>query len=123
MNPTNAQMRRAIGAAIVVMLAFALAACSRTSKTLSPAVEANPTWTGTVSHLFADRSSGTKPTGCTSCHHAGTTLPDWTDYDTVYAYRNNIYTRLSTSGDQMRGFAGPGEADLICNWILAGAPK
>jgi hypothetical protein len=124
MNPTIPAFRRVLAVALAAMLAYGLAACGRTTKSFTPAPEATVTWTGTISHLFADRSVGTKPTGCTSCHHAGTTLPDWTDYDTVVSYSSEITTKLGTTVDgTMRQFTGPGEADVILNWIAAGAPK
>ena len=123
MKPIHPAVRGLAGVAYVALLACALASCGRTSKSLTPASESSVTWTGTVSHLFADRSVGTKPTGCTSCHHPGTTLPDYTNYDSVYVLRTEIHDRLANPTDTMRQFTGPGEADIIVNWINAGAPK
>ena len=124
-HPMIPGLRPVVVVAVAAALAWGLAACSRTTKSFTPAPEASPTWTGTISHLFADRSTGTKPTGCTSCHHAGTTLPDWTDYDTVVSYGPEIKVKLGTVGpdNTMRQFTGPGEADVIINWIDAGAPR
>lgn len=109
--------------AAAALLATSLAACSRADKMLTPVVTPPVTWTNTTSHLFADRSVGTKPTGCTSCHHAGTTLWDYTSYDSVYVHRDDVRARLANPDDTMRQFTGPGEADVIVNWIDAGAPR
>ena len=123
MNPTCSFARRIAAAAIVTLLAFALAACGRSDNSLTPVVSGPVTWTNTVSHMFADRSTGTRPTGCTSCHHAGTTLWDYTNYDSVYVHRAEIHDRLANPEDTMRQFTAAGEADLIVDWINAGAAK
>jgi len=109
--------------AIAVAALTGLAACGRESKVLSPPVSGPVTWTNTISHLLADRSVGTKPTGCTSCHHAGTGIPDWSDYDTVVANAATIKTRLSNPGDTMYGFLNPPEQQTVIDWIDAGTPK
>jgi hypothetical protein len=111
------------GTLALAALGLALAACGREHKILTPASESTATWTGTVSHLFADRSEGTRPTGCTSCHHPDTALPDYTNYDSVYVHRVAIHDRLADPNDTMRKFLAAGEADVIVNWVTAGAPK
>jgi hypothetical protein len=104
-------------------VAAVLAACSRENKIVNPVVSGPATWNNTVHHLLADRSEGTAPTGCTSCHHAGTGIPDWSDYATVYAYRFNIRNRINTIGDPMRSFLKTGEHAVVTAWIDAGAPE
>ncbi len=121
---TNRLPIRALAATLLVTAAvLALASCGRSTRSFTPAVTGPVTWTNTVSHLLADRSEGTTPTGCTSCHHAGTGIPDWSNYDTVVADSSAIRYRLSTPGDTMRGFLKPGEPDVVVGWIDAGAPR
>lgn len=128
MNTSHPALRRMLAAALAGFIACGgLAACSRTSKSFAPAAEAAPTWSGTVSHLFADRSVGTKPNGCTSCHHAGTTLPDWTDYATVVANELSIRSCLGTAGNgytdgEMSQFTTPADAAVIVDWFDNGHP-
>jgi len=120
MNPLRLPPRL-LAAALLAALA-GVPACGRVTRSFTPAVTGPVTWTNTVSHLFADRSEGTEPTGCTSCHHAGTGIPDWTSYTTVVADSGAIVARLSTPGDTMRGFLKPGEPEVIVGWIHARAP-
>jgi cytochrome c553 len=108
--------------AIVLVVAVSLAACSRKNQIVNPIVTGPVTWTNTVRHLVADRSEGTAPTGCTSCHHAGTTLPDWTLYANVAGDLPAIRTKISVGGT-MRQFLKPGEPEVIIAWIDAGAPE
>ena len=119
---TNSRHRVAL-LAIGFAALLAAAGCSRTTRMLTPQVSGPVTWNNTVSHLFADRSEGTKPTGCTSCHHAGTTIPDWTSYANVVAESTAIRIRLNTPGDAMRGFLQPGEPEVVTAWLGAGAPE
>ncbi len=116
---------RRLGAAVVIVAIVAgLGACSRKDHVLNPPVTGAVTWTNTVHHLLSDRSDGTAPTGCTSCHHAGTGIPDWSDYHTVDSLRFDIHARLdSTGGGNMRQFLKPGEATVVLQWIDAGSPQ
>jgi hypothetical protein len=116
------QPRRVLAALAVVAVAAGLAACSRKDKVFNPPVSGPITWGNTVHHLLADRSEGTAPTGCTSCHHTGTGIPDWSSYATVYAYRLSIRSRLSPGGT-MRQFLKTGEPEVVIGWIDAGAPQ
>ncbi len=115
---------RRTAAALLVALPIALAtvSCGREDKILNAPVTGPVTYTNTIQHLIADRSEGTQPTGCTSCHHAGTTLPDWSDYDVVFANRNNIRFYVGGTGS-MRQFLKAGEPEVIIAWIDAGAPR
>jgi hypothetical protein len=114
--------RRLAALAIVLAVAVSLGACSRENNIVNPVVTGPVTWTNTVSHMIADRSEGTAPTGCTSCHHEGTTIPDWTLYSNVYAYRANIRAYVDVGGP-MRRFLKTGEPEVIIAWIDAGAPE
>jgi len=115
--------RRAVAFAFAAAALLGVAACGRENKVLSPVATGPVTWTNTISHLLADRSEGTKPTGCTSCHHAGTGIPDWSDYGTVVTDSSLIRARLSNPGDTMYGFLNPPEQQTVVDWIDAGAPK
>lgn len=116
-------LRRSAGTLLVTLsIALAAASCGREDKILNAPVTGPVTYDNTVKHLIADRSEGTQPTGCTSCHHAGTTIPDWTDYGTVYANRANIRAYINTGG-AMRQFLKAGEPEVIIAWIDAGAPE
>ena len=106
--------------AIALAAAVSLGACSRENRIVNPAVTGPVTWDNTVRHLIADRSEGTAPTGCTSCHHAGTTLTDFTLYQTVYDDRDSLRTLIGPAG-RMARFLKPGEAQTIRDWIDAGA--
>jgi len=124
MNPIRLHIRALAAALFTATVALALASCGRTAKSLTPDITGQPvTWTNTISHLFADRSEGTSPTGCSSCHHAGTGIPDWTSYDLVVTDTTAIVGRLSNPTDTMRGFLKPGEAETIIGWVHAGVPK
>jgi len=116
---------RAAAFALITVAAVSLAACSRENKIVNPVVTGRVTWTNTVRHLFADRSEGTKPTGCTSCHHQGTTLEDLTLYANVSADLPAIQTKISPSGttNTMNQFLAPDEVTTILNWIADGAPE
>ncbi len=118
----NVRTRRFAGLVLAASVLLALGACGRENKILVPAVSGPVTWTNTIRHLLADRSSGTKPTGCTSCHHAGTGIPDWSNYQTVVGDKANIRTRLSVGGN-MRQFLDPGEPEIVIAWIDAGTPE
>jgi len=118
----NVRTRRFAGLVMAAAVLLALGACGRESKILVPAATGPVTWTNTIRHLLADRSSGTQPTGCTSCHHAGTGIPDWSSYQTVVSYQSSIKTRLSVGGN-MRQFLDPGEPDIVISWINAGLPE
>ncbi len=122
MHPLRLPLRALAASLAIAAAAFAVASCGRTTRSFTPAVTGPVTWTNTVSHLLADRSEGTAPTGCTSCHHAGTGIPDWSNYNTVVADSSIIRSRLSTPGDTMRGFLKPGEPEIVIAWIDAGAP-
>ena len=60
--------------ALVLAVAASLAACGKDDKVVNPAPTGAITWNNSIRHLIADRSEGTAPTGCTSCHHTGTTI-------------------------------------------------
>lgn len=122
MNRNIPVARRLAGILTLAALLAGLSACGRENKILTPAPETTATWRGTIQHLFADRSEGTAPTGCTSCHHAGTGIPDWSSYHTVDSLSADIKTRLSDPNDTMRGFLKTGEPEIIINWIDAGRP-
>src|SRR6476646_4190095 len=122
MHATPIHPRRMAAVLLVLAVGFSLAACSRKDKILNPIVTGPVTWTNTVRHLLTDRSEGTTPTGCTSCHHPGTGIPDWSDYNTVVSEAAIIRGRLSTNGDTMRGFLKPGEPEIVVAWIDAGTP-
>lgn len=113
--------RRLAAALVLLALAGLLAACSRKTNLLTPAVLPPYTWRNGVQHLLADRSEGTSPTGCTSCHHAGTGIPDWSDYSTVAA-EDSAYFRSRITTLPMGGFLKPGEAQILSDWKNAGAP-
>lgn len=114
---------RAAGAMLALAtVVLAAASCGREDKILNAPVTGPVTYTNTVRHLIADRSEGAQPTGCTSCHHAGTTIPDWSDYATVYSRRLTIRSYIGTGGS-MRQFLKPGEPEIIIAWIDAGAPE
>ncbi len=113
---------RLVTLVLCLAVAAALGACSRENKILSPMVSGPVTWENTVKHLIADRSEGTAPTGCTSCHHAGTTITDFSLYDNVSADRDTVKSIISPAG-RMARFLQPGEAQVIMDWIDAGAPK
>lgn len=119
----NVRTRRFAGLAIAVAALLALGACGRANNITVPVASGPVTWDNTIRHLLADRSSGTKPTGCTSCHHAGTGIPDWGDYDTVVGYKTNIYTRLSPGGNMRQFLADASEAQVVLDWINAGTPR
>jgi hypothetical protein len=124
MKTIHLPLRAAAAVLLIAVIASALASCGRASKSLTPDITGQPTtWTNTISHIFADRSEGTSPTGCSSCHHAGTGIPDWTSYDLVVTDTTNIVTRLSNPTDTMRSFLKPGEADVVIAWVHAGVPK
>jgi hypothetical protein len=106
--------------AIVLVAAVSLGACSRENKIVNPVVTGPVTWENTVRHLIADRSEGTAPTGCTSCHHEGTTISDFTLYANVYGDRDSLRSIVSPTG-RMNRFLKPGEAQTIMDWIDAGA--
>lgn len=114
--------RRVAALSIVALVAASLGACSRENKIVNPVVTGPVTWTNTVRHMVADRSEGTAPTGCTSCHHAGTTIPDWTQYANFYADRATVRAYIDVGGP-MRRFLLPGEPEVIIAWIDAGAPE
>jgi hypothetical protein len=115
-------LRRFAALLIVTAAAAALASCGRTVNRLTPPVTGAATWNNTISHMLADRSEGTQPTGCTSCHHAGTNLPDWTDYQTVVDYAPIIRNQLQPAG-AMRQFLKPGEPEVVIGWIDSGLPR
>ena len=123
MTPNPRALRTIAGALTLAALGLAMVACGREDKILTPAAESTASWNGTISHLFADRSVGTRPTGCTSCHHPDTALPDFTNYDSVFVHRVEIHDRLADPNDTMRKFLASGEADVIVNWVAAGAPR
>ena len=113
---------RMAAVAMVLVAAVSLAACSRKNNITNPIVSGPVTWSNTVRHLLADRSEGTTPTGCTSCHHTGTTLPDWTQYSTVADNLPEIRAKIDVGGT-MRQFLKTGEPEVIIAWIDAGAPQ
>ena len=113
-------VRRLAAALVLIALAGVLAACSRKSNILTPVVSPPFTWRNGIQHLMADRSEGTAPTGCTSCHHTGTGIPDWSDYATVVGDSGQVVNRL-TAGT-MRSFLKPGEPETVIQWIHDGAP-
>jgi hypothetical protein len=114
--------RRFAGLLLVVAVAFSLAACGRANDIVVPLPTGPVGWDNSVRHLLADRSRGTAPTGCTSCHHAGTGIPDWSDYATVVADSAYIRGRLDVGGN-MRQFLDPGEPEIVIAWIGAGTPR
>jgi hypothetical protein len=122
MTRPTLELRHAVAALAVLVVIASLAACGRDDKVLNPPVTGPVTWTNTVSHLLADRSEGTAPTGCTSCHHAGTGIPDWSNYATVFAFRSTIRARIQPGGI-MDQFLKPGEHAIVIGWIDAGAPE
>lgn len=122
MRRIRLEPRHAVAALTVLAVAASLAACGRKDKVLNPPVTGPVTWTNTVHHLLSDRSEGTAPTGCTSCHHAGTGIPDWSDYATVYAFRSTIRARIMPGGI-MNQFLKLGEHAVVIGWIDAGAPE
>jgi hypothetical protein len=123
MNPASfVSARRFAGLVLVAAIAFALGACGRADNIVVPEVSGPTGWDNTIRHLLADRSSGTKPTGCTSCHHAGTGIPDWSDYNTVVNDKANIRARLDVNGN-MRQFLDPGEPEIVIAWIDANTPR
>lgn len=119
----HAFARRLAGLLVALAVLSGLSACSRKDKVLNPEGGSTVTWTNTVRHLIADRSDGTRPTGCTSCHHADTGIPDWSDYATVRDDSTSIRLRLQGENDTMRGFLKPGEDTIITTWLAAGAPQ
>ncbi len=121
-NARRAAPVRLAALGLLAGVALTLGACGRENNLTVPVPSGPVTWENTIRHLLADRSSGTKPTGCTSCHHAGTGIPDWSNYGTVYSDRVNIRGRLS-SGGNMRQFLDPGEPEIVIAWIDAGAPQ
>jgi hypothetical protein len=122
MHPRPFRPRRVLAALALLAACWALAACSRKDRVFNPPVTGGVTWNNTVHHLLADRSEGTAPTGCTSCHHAGTGIPDWSSYATVFANRATIRAYISPGGP-MRQFLKPGEPETVIGWIDAGAPE
>ncbi len=122
--------RRVAAALLVLSVAISLASCSRKDNLVQPVFDANSlptpvTWKNTIYHLISDRSLGETPTGCTSCHHAGTTLPDWSKYSVVQAYNLSYPGSMPyyiTSGG-MAQFLNTGEAGIIIDWINAGMPE
>jgi hypothetical protein len=114
--------RRLAALAFVVLAGVSAGACSRKDNILGPVVTGPVTWDNTVRHLIADRSEGTAPTGCTSCHHAGTTIADWTLYANVADDRDSVRATIAPGG-RMRRFLKTGEAQVIMDWIDAGAPE
>jgi hypothetical protein len=120
--------------ALVLAVAASLAACGKDDKVVNPAPTGAITWNNSIRHLIADRSEGTAPTGCTSCHHTGTTITyfdggsatikeaDWTQYANVYADRNTLRSYVGPGGP-MRRFLRPNEPEVIIDWIDAGAPE
>lgn len=115
------QPRRVAAVLLVLSVAIALASCSRKDKILDPVVTGPVTWTNTIHHLISDRSQGETPTGCTSCHHAGTTLPNWSEYTVVRDYNLAYPGTMPYYIDNAMGqFLQPGEAQIIKDWIAAG---
>lgn len=124
MKNSSIHPRRVAAALLVLAVAVTLASCSRKDRLLDPVVTGQATWNNTIYHLIADRSEGETPTGCTSCHHAGTTLPDWSKYTVVRDYNNNYPGTMPYYIDNSMGqFLKPGEATIIKNWISAGMPE
>ncbi len=115
-------LRRFAALLFVTAAAAALASCGRTVNRLTPPVTGAATWNNTINHMLADRSEGTQPTGCTSCHQAGTNLPDWTDDQTVVDYAAIIRSQLQPAG-AMRQFLKPGEPEVVIGWIDSGLPR
>ncbi len=113
--------RRLAAALVLLALASLLAACSRKSNVLTPPITGTYTWRNGVQHILADRSEGTQPTGCTSCHHAGTGIPDWSDYATVAAEDSATF-RFKITNAPMSLFLKTGEAQTLSDWKNAGAP-
>ena len=121
MSRSSFPVRRLAAALVLLTLAGTLAACSRKSNILTPAVTSPLTWRNGIQHLLADRSEGTAPTGCTSCHHAGTGIPDWSTYATVAAEDTSFFVyklRYTAMGTFLR----PWERDTVINWIEGGEP-
>lgn len=82
------------------------------------------TWNNTAAGLFQVHAVNSTQYGCvkSGCHDGNTSgVPNWGVYATVAADSTNLVTRLSAGGN-MRGYAGPGEADLIIAWLHNGAP-
>jgi len=122
MHSNSANFRRIAGAIITTAALTSLAACGREKKILGPPPGGTLTWTHVVSHLLADHSEGTQPIGCTSCHHAGTGIPDWSDYNTVVSDAPTMRLRLSVGGN-MRQFIRPADrVDRRGNAPLGPAP-
>jgi len=121
--------RRVAAMLLVLSVAITLVSCGRKDNLVEPVFDVNAlptpvTWNNTVSHLIADRSQGETPTGCTSCHHAGTTLPDWSTYTNVRDYNLNAPGLMAAYIDGPMGqFLNPGEALIIKGWITAGMPE
>lgn len=123
--------RRVAALVLVLSVAVSLASCGRKDNLVEPLFDVNAlptpvTWTNTIFHLIADRSEGETPTGCTSCHHAGTTLPDWSKYTVVRDYNlanPGLMPFYINSNTLMGQFLKPGEATIINNWISAGMPE
>ncbi|MEK7794102.1 MAG: immunoglobulin-like domain-containing protein, partial [Candidatus Hydrogenedentota bacterium] len=94
-----------------------------------------PTFHGQIIRLFQNK--------CLQCHHEGGIAPtDWSNYDTVYEYRQQIRGNVSTrkmppwnaAAEEEQGFpAGQGflphlgltqeQIDLVVGWVLDGAPE
>lgn len=123
--------RRVAAAVLVISVAVSLVSCSRKDNLVEPTFDPNAlptpvTWTNTISHLIADRSQGQTPTGCTSCHHAGTTIPDWSQFTNVRDYNlaNPGTMPFYINNNTLMGqFLQPGEATIITDWINAGMPE
>ena len=113
--------RRLAAALVLLALAAQLAACSRKNNILTPAITGTYTWRNGIQHILADRSEGTKPTGCTSCHHAGTGIPDWSDY-TAVAGEDSATFRYKITNLPMSGFLKTGEAQILSDWKNASSP-
>lgn len=122
MNHQHMSPRRIAAAALVLVSVLALVSCGRAVNILTPQPTGTVTWKNTISHLLADRSSGTQPRGCTGCHHDGTNLPDWSDYQTVFNNSGSIRARLFNGGT-MREYLSTEEADQVILWIDSGMPE
>lgn len=77
------------------------------------------TWNNGVRDVFANR--------CTSCHFTSNPsgIPSWQGYTETAAFKTSIRSRVSTVGDQMRGFLSTSpihEPNMIIRWIDDGVP-
>jgi uncharacterized membrane protein len=80
-------------------------------------VLSDPTYTSDIRPIFERR--------CSQCHNASWAAKNWLDYDTAYANRILIKTRVSNETMPPSNQTGmtKEERDLVIKWIDGGAKK